>query len=110
MARALRAAERRVEHVHIVCGHDAADRFLNRSYDHEPSALDQLRDRSLLAAPLGAPSWIAPASLHGSAHTVEPAPVPGRQLNRDPLAYRRGEAWSHAVPGEISVQVGVIYS
>jgi nicotinic acid mononucleotide adenylyltransferase len=55
MARALRAADARVEHVYIVCGRDAAERFLNWPYEHGPGASEQLREFSLLVAPRGKP-------------------------------------------------------
>ena len=56
MARALRSADARIEHVYVVCGSDAAERFLNWPYERGPCASEQLREFSLLVAPRGEPN------------------------------------------------------
>jgi nicotinic acid mononucleotide adenylyltransferase len=56
MARALRAADARIEQVYVVSGRDAADRFLNWPYERGPGAIEQLREFSLLVAPRGEPN------------------------------------------------------
>jgi len=109
MARALRAADSQVEQVYIVCGSDAAERFLTWPYGHGPDAAEQLREFSLLVAPRG--TVLAPPD-----RTRESI----QMLNLDPKLQdisstdmrRRiaaGEPWTHLVPDEIAAEVGTVY-
>ena len=109
MARALRAAEPRVEQIYIVCGSDAAARFLAWPYALEPSAVEQLEEFSLLVAPREGP-FVAPDALRGAIHQLRLDPelrsISSTEVRR---RIRQGEAWSHLVPDEIAGEAGSIY-
>jgi nicotinic acid mononucleotide adenylyltransferase len=109
MARALRTADSRVEQVYIVCGRDAAERFIGWPYDGEPNAIEQLREFSLLVAPRGAP-FIVPDAYRGSIHALHLDPKLQR-ISSTEIRERigRGEPWAHLVPDEIAGEVGAIY-
>jgi nicotinic acid mononucleotide adenylyltransferase len=135
MARALRAADARVEHVYIVCGRDAAERFLNWPYEHGPGASEQLREFSLLVAPRGEPTRLSsfegerssghgeicagetislgangPRVPEGSIHTLSLDPKLSR-ISSSEVRRRiaRGEPWTHLVPDEIAAEAGDVY-
>jgi len=74
MARALHAADARIEHVYVVCGRDAAERFLNWPYEGGPGASEQLREFSLLVAPRGEPN--APKRSRGREGAVVSGALP----------------------------------
>jgi nicotinic acid mononucleotide adenylyltransferase len=109
MARALRAADPRVEQVYIVCGRDAAERFLDWPYEREPGVIEQLREFSLLVAPRGEP-FIPSAPVRGSIHMLKLDPsLSGISSTEIRRRIRRGEPWTHLVPNEIAGEVGGIY-
>jgi nicotinic acid mononucleotide adenylyltransferase len=109
MARALRTADARIERVYIVCGHDAAERFLNWPYERGPGAVEQLREFSLLVAPRGK-DFEPPDSLRGSIHTLSLDPkLYGISSTEVRQRIGRGEAWTHLVPDEIAGELGSIY-
>jgi len=109
MARALRAADPHIEQVSIVCGHDAAERFLNWPYDREPDAVEQLREFSLLVAPR-VTSFTVPEPLSDSIHLLSLDPelqaVSSTGI-RQRIAH--GEPWRHLVPEEIAHEVEGAY-
>lgn len=109
MARALRVADPRVEDIYIVCGQDAADRFLKWPYDRGPGAIEQLREFSLLVAPRGAP-FIPPDELRGCIHMLsldsELQDVSSTEIRR---RINHGESWTHLVPREIASEVDGAY-
>jgi nicotinic acid mononucleotide adenylyltransferase len=109
MARALRATDPQVEQVYIVCGRDAAERFLDWPYDREPDAIGQLREFSLLVAPRGGP--LTPSALlRGSILTLKLDPkLSGISSTEIRERIRRGEPWTHLVPNEIVREVEGIY-
>jgi nicotinic acid mononucleotide adenylyltransferase len=114
MARALRSADRKVEQVYIVCGRDAAERFLHWRYEREPSAVEQLREFSLLVAPRGEASLPTGGVLtevpHASVHTLKLDPT---LLDISSTEVRQriggGEPWTHLVPDEIVGEAGGVY-
>jgi nicotinic acid mononucleotide adenylyltransferase len=109
MARALRAADTQVEQVYIVCGRDAAERFLDWPYDREPDASEQLREFSLLVAPRGEP-FVPSAPLRGSIHMLKLDPkLSGISSTEIRRRIRDGEPWKHLVPDEIASEVRGIY-
>lgn len=109
MARALRAAAPCVEQVFIVCGSDAAARFLAWPYDRGPSAIEQLREFSLLVAPRGG-SCATPGPLRGTIEELDLSPelqsISSTDIRRRIL---EGEPWTHLVPGEIVEEAGSVY-
>jgi nicotinic acid mononucleotide adenylyltransferase len=136
MARALRAADASVEHIYIVCGQDAAERFLNWPYESVPEAIEQLREFSLLVAPRGeaaipkrsrdregAVVFGVDRSDTAVVLATSGQPVPREfvhALSLDPNLARisstdirqriaRGEPWTHLVPDEIALEVGGVY-
>jgi len=109
MARALRAADTRIEHVYVVCGRDAAERFLNWPYEREPGAGEQLREFSLLVAPRGEP-FEPPDSLRCSIRALDLDPsLCGISSTEIRQRIGRGEPWAHLVPDEIAGEAGAIY-
>ena len=109
MARALRAVDSRVEQVYIVCGHDAAERFLNWPYDREPGATEQLREFSLLVASRGE-AYTPPDRARGSIHVLNLDPSL-RDVSSTEIRERiaRGEPWTHLVPNEIADGISRAY-
>ena len=109
MARALRTADPTIEQVSIVCGHDAAERFLNWKYEREPDAVEQLREFSLLVASRGE-LYAPPEAVRGSLHLLEIDPelqkISSTEIRR---RIARGEPWRHLVPEEIVDEVGCAY-
>ncbi len=109
MARALRTADSHVEQVSLVCGHDAAERFLNWPYDGEPSAFDQLREFSLLVAPRAA-SFVVPELLRDSIRLLsldtEMQVISSSEIRRRIAC---GEPWRQLVPDEIATAVEGVY-
>jgi nicotinic acid mononucleotide adenylyltransferase len=109
MARALRAPDARVEHVYIVCGRDAAERFLNWPYEHGPGASEQLREFSLLVAPRGKP-FEPPDSLRASIHALNLDPkLCGISSTDVRQRIAHGESWTDLVPDEIAAEAGGVY-
>ena len=109
MARALRAADARIEHVDVVCGSDAAQRFLSWPYERGPGAIEQLREFSLLVATRGLP-FEAPDSLRGSIHALNLDPeLSGISSTEIRRRIAHGEPWAHLVPDEIAGEAGAIY-
>ncbi len=109
MARALRAADPRVEHIYIVCGHDAATRFLSWPYGGGPGAIEQLREFSLLVAPRNEP-FVTPAELRDSIHELELSPEL-RGISSTEIRRRigQGEPWTDWVPEEVVPEAGRVY-
>ncbi len=109
MARALRSADPRVEHIYIVCGYDAATRFLDWPYGQGPSAIEQLREFSLLVAPRDTP-FIIPDPLKEFIHALELSrelqSISSSEIRR---SIARGEPWTHLVPEEVVGEAGRIY-
>jgi nicotinic acid mononucleotide adenylyltransferase len=109
MVRALRAADPQVEQVYIVCGRDAADRFLDWPYDRGPDSAEQLREFSLLVAPRGKP-FVPNAALRDAIHTLKLDPkLSGISSTEVRQRIRRGEPWTHLVPNEIAGEVSGTY-
>lgn len=110
IARALHIAEPRAEHIYIVCGCDAAARFLAWPYKREPSAREQLQEFSLLVAPREEP-FVAPEALRGIIHELPLSPelrgISSTDIRR---RIQRGEAWIHLVPDEVVSEAGRIYA
>ena len=109
MARALRAADPHVERIYIVCGHDAAARFLKWPYDGGPSAIEQLREFSMLVAPRGEPFAI-PGPARNSIHELDLDPGL-RSISSTEIRRRivQGESWTDWVPPEVVEDAARIY-
>lgn len=109
IARALRAADPRVERIYIVCGYDAATRFLAWPYGQGPSAIEQLREFSLLVAPRDAP-FVVPDPLTDSIHLLNLNPAM-QSISSSDVRRRivQGEPWTHLVPAEIVEDARKIY-
>ncbi len=109
MALDLRAAQPRVEQIYIVCGYDAAARFLAWPYDRGPGAIEQLREFSLLVAPRDT-AFIVPGPLRDSIHPLDLSPelrsISSTEIRR---RIRQGEPWTHLVPEEVAGEAGRIY-
>lgn len=114
MARALRSADPKVEQIYVVCGRDAAERFLHWPYEREPRAIEQLREFSLLVAPRGVASTstdcVPPELPRASVHTLK---LNSNLLDISSTEVRKrigsGEPWIHLVPEEIAGEAGGIY-
>lgn len=114
MARALRSADSNVKQIYVVCGRDAAERFLRWPYESEPGAIEQLQEFSLLVAPRGVASTptdgVPPEMTHASIHTLN---LDSNLLNVSSTEVRKrigqGEPWIHLVPHEIAGEAGGIY-
>ncbi len=109
LARGLRAADRKVEQVFIVCGSDAAERFLNWDYADGAGVEQQLREFTLLVAPRGAP-FVPPERLRAAVHPLDLAEE-WQTLSSTELRQRikRGEAWAHLAPEEIAAEIERAY-
>ncbi|MDR3719463.1 MAG: hypothetical protein P4K98_11725 [Bryobacteraceae bacterium] len=109
MARALRAADPDVQDICIVCGCDAAARFLAWPYDRGPSAIEQLQEFSLLVAPRDEP-FVAPAAVRNSVHSLTMSPEV-RSISSTEIRRRiaQGEPWTHWVPREVVEEAARIY-
>jgi nicotinic acid mononucleotide adenylyltransferase len=109
MARALRAADPDVERIYIVCGRDAAARFLAWPYGRGPGAIDQLREFSLLVAPRDEP-FATPDLLRDSIHELD-LNAEVRSISSTEIRRRiaQGEPWTHWVPEEVIPEAGRIY-
>ena len=109
IARALRKAEPHVEQVYIVCGCDAAARFLAWPYEREPSASEQLQEFSLLVAPreqLSVPTQLSSGSIHELPLSPELRNISSTDIRR---RIQHREAWTHLVPTEVVSEAGRIY-
>ena len=109
LARAARAADANIEQVSIVCGADAAERFLNWRYESGPGATEQLREFSLLVAPRKEPFHV-PRGLHESIRLLE---IDGELQRISSTEIRRrirtGEPWEHLTPEEIGEEARGVY-
>ena len=109
MARALRAADSLVKQVYVVCGYDAAARFLAWPYDQAPTAVEQLHEFSLLVAPRDT-QLVIPEPLREFIHNLELSPEL-RNVSSTEIRGRiaRGEPWAHLVPMEVVEEASRIY-
>jgi nicotinic acid mononucleotide adenylyltransferase len=109
MTRALRAADPGVQDVYIVCGCDAAVRFLAWPYDGGPGAIEQLREFSLLVALRDEP-FATPELLRDSIHELDLKPEL-RRVSSTEIRRRiaQGEPWAHWVPREVVEDAARIY-
>ena len=109
LARGLRAADPSVEQIFVVCGSDAAERFLNWDYTDGAGVEQQLREFTLLVAPRGAP-FVPPERLRAAVHPLDLAEE-WQTLSSTELRQRikRGEAWAHLAPEEIAAEIERAY-
>lgn len=109
LARGLRAADRQVEQIFIVCGSDAAERFLSWDYADGAGVEEQLREFTLLVAPRGAP-FEPPERLRAAVHRLELAEG-WQSFSSTELRQRikQGEPWAHLAPEEIAAEIGLAY-
>ena len=109
LARGLRAADPSVEQIFVVCGSDAAERFLNWDYADGAGVERQLREFTLLVAPRGAP-FVPPERLRAAVHPLDLAEG-WQTLSSTELRQRikRGEAWAHMAPEEIAAEIERAY-
>jgi nicotinate (nicotinamide) nucleotide adenylyltransferase len=95
--------------VRVLCGADAARRFLEWDYGRPGAAQEMLREFELLVAPRGEP-FHPPQSLSDRIHVL-PVP-PGYEADSATEVRRRiaaGQAWEHLVPGPIVPLVRELY-
>ncbi|MGO9240318.1 MAG: hypothetical protein ACLQBJ_05860 [Bryobacteraceae bacterium] len=109
LARGLRAADPRTERIYIVCGGDAAQRFLGWDYTGGASVEEQLKEFDLLVAPRGA-DFEPPARFRAAVHRLELEArwqtVSSTQLRQ---RIQHGEPWEHLAPEEIAAQLERAY-
>ena len=110
MAREVRAeAGDDVGRIYVVCGRDAAERFLAWNYSDGPDVAEQLREFSLLVAPRG-------GAIEAQAHLR--ASIRSLQLDRDwedvssteiRTRIASGVEWRHLVPEELTEEAARAY-
>jgi nicotinic acid mononucleotide adenylyltransferase len=105
LARGLRAADPKVEQIFIVCGSDAAERFLNWDYGARAGVKEQLREFTLLVAPRGAP-FVPPQRLKAAVQPLNLA-ADWQTLSSTELRQRikEGKPWAHLAPQEIAAEI-----
>ena len=109
LARGLRAADPDVEQIFLVCGSDAAERFLNWDYTDGAGVEQQLREFTLLVAPRGKP-FTPPERLRASVHRLDLAEG-WQSLSSTELRQRikQREPWAHLAPEEIAAEIERAY-
>ncbi len=109
LARGLRAADLRAERIYIVCGSDAAQRFLGWDYAGGAGVEEQLNEFDLLVARRGA-DFEPPARFRAAVHRLE-LEARWQTVSSTELRQRiqNGQPWAHLAPEEIAAQLERAY-
>lgn len=95
--------------VWVICGRDAAERFVSWDYGSAPGIAEQLADFRLLVAPRGAP-YQPPGNL---AHRIDLLDLPGDYAEDSASEIRHrvsaGGEWEHLVPPSAVVRIREAY-
>lgn len=110
IARECRAAYPATTALFIICGRDAAERFVNWDYGRPGAVEQQLAEFQLLVAPRQG-SWQPPPHLADRIHALRlPGQYAGVSATEVRERIRRGEPWRHLVPESIVEMAAQIYA